>query len=70
MNTELRYVEQILRKVEELKSCGSQYIIERELTELLEKYKNEVIEDIRTDVRAGYCQFMSDGDCDIVEDDD
>lgn len=39
MSIEREYVEQILRKVEELKSCGSQYILEHELGQILEEYK-------------------------------
>lgn len=68
MNIESRYVERILRKVEELKSCGSQYILEHELEQLLERYKDDCIEEIRADIKMGYCAFID--KCTIYEDDE
>ena len=68
MSIEREYVEQILRKVEELKSCGSQYILEHELGQILEKYKNYFIEEMKADVKMGYCRFID--ACTMYEDDE
>lgn len=68
MSIEREYVEQILRKVEELKSCGSQYILEHEIGQILEKYKNYFIEEMRADIKMGYCRFVD--VCTMYEDDE